>query len=415
VAYFWLQASLPRQLGALRWWQRRFSSPLMTQPFLSRDAVMPMSGRVAQAVPNGNRAMRLWLIAVAAMVMAMVVVGGATRLTGSGLSITEWQPIVGVVPPLSDADWQAAFEKYEQIPQYKVLNKGMTLEEFKPLFWWEWAHRILGRLIGVVFALPFAVFLLRGDMTAALWPRLVALFALGGLQGAIGWYMVASGLEQRTEVSQYRLALHLGTAVILLGAILWVALELGDRPSRPASAAPLRRLALAVLAAVFLQILLGALVAGLGAGHAFNTWPLMDGRLIPHGLRAMTPIWLNPFENVVTVQFDHRTMAYVVAVLALANHSAAWRSGDSRLIASAGRLLTLVLLQIGLGIWALVTSVPLHLALTHQLVAMLVFVAALVHFHRTMRESRAIPNDPPEEFPSSHGEKAPVGTNRVDG
>jgi heme a synthase len=364
----------------------------MTQPILSRDADMPMSGHRAQAVPNGNRAIRLWLLAVAAMVMAMVVVGGATRLTGSGLSITEWQPIVGVVPPLSDAAWQSAFEKYQQIPQYKVLNKGMTLEEFKPLFWWEWAHRILGRLIGVVFALPFAVFLLRGDITPALWPRLVALFALGGLQGAIGWHMVASGLEQRTEVSQYRLALHLGTAVLLLGAILWVALELGERSSRPVSAVPLRRLALAVLAAVFLQVLLGALVAGLGAGHAFNTWPLMDGRLIPHGLRAMTPIWLNPFENVVTVQFDHRTMAYVVAVLALANHLAARRSGDTRLLASAGILLTLVLLQIGLGVWALVTSVPLHLALTHQLVAMLVFVAALVHFHRTMREARAFPN-----------------------
>jgi heme a synthase len=335
-----------------------------------------------------ERWLRLWLFALAALVAGMVVLGGATRLTQSGLSITEWQPVDGVIPPLSTAGWQAMFEKYQQIPQYKLLNKGMTLDEFKPLFWWEWSHRMLGRFIGLVAATGLIVFLSFGQTRRRYWRPLVGIFALGALEGAVGWYMVASGLQERTEVSQYRLALHLSIATLIIAAALWMGLGVGR--SRGGWTA-LSKLALGLAAAVYLQIILGAFVAGLGAGRAYNTWPLMEGRLIPHGLRLMTPIWLNPFENAVTVQFDHRMWAYAVACLALANHLAAWRSGSERLLASASLVLCLVLAQIGLGIATLLMVVPLHLALTHQLMAMAVLAATLWHLDRTMREFTPTP------------------------
>ena len=322
---------------------------------------------------------RLWLYAMAALVAAMVVVGGATRLTNSGLSITEWKPILGMIPPLSAADWADAFAKYKLIPQYNVLNRGMTLEAFKFIFWWEWGHRQLGRFIGVAFLIPFLIFWARGMIAPRLMPKLIALFALGGLQGAVGWYMVQSGLADRIDVSQYRLALHLSIAVAIFGALLWVAWTLGedDAPAR-VDASPLYRLAQMLCALVFLQVALGGLVAGLKAGLAHNTWPLMDGRMVPDGLFVMTPAWRNLFENVLTVQFNHRMTAYAVAALAAL---LIWRMLTLDAPEAAQRaakwLGAAVTVQIALGIWTLLARVPLWLGLAHQLGALAVFAAAL--------------------------------------
>src|SRR6202167_490877 len=265
-----------------------------------------------------TRAIRLWLYAVAALVLAMVLVGGATRLTESGLSITEWRPVMGVVPPLSEGQWQEALAKYQAIPQYRALNAGMSLADFKVIYWWEWTHRLLGRVIGVAFLLPFVWFLWRGWIPRDLQPRLWFIFALGALQGAVGWWMVASGLAERLEVSQYRLAAHLTLASVIYVALIWAAAGRASPPSFPARAATRAR-ALCVLVLVLAQIYLGALVAGLRAGYAYNTWPLIDGALIPNTARLFfeTPLWRNFFENILTVQFDHRMLAYAIFVVAL--------------------------------------------------------------------------------------------------
>ena len=326
---------------------------------------------------------RVWLLAMALLVLAMVSVGGATRLTGSGLSITEWQPIMGVIPPLSDAAWQDAFEKYRQIPQYNLINKGMSLDAFKAIYWWEWTHRFLGRLIGVVFLVPFLYFLLTGRITRALAPKLAGIFALGGLQGAIGWYMVRSGLAERTAVSQYRLALHLGLAAVIFAALLWVALSLRRSQAVSQDVSPSRRrVAVALVGLVFLQIVAGAFVAGLKAGAGYNTWPLMDGQLVPDGLGVMSPWWTNLFENATTVQFNHRLVAYVLTGLALWHVSTLQaRARPPHVRASAVTLLVAVLAQVALGIWTLLAQVPVSLGLAHQAGAMIVFAAALWHLH----------------------------------
>jgi heme a synthase len=328
-------------------------------------------------------AVRIWLLAVATLVFVMVSIGGATRLTGSGLSITEWQPIMGTLPPLSDAAWLDAFDKYKQIPQYKLLNKGMSLAAFKSIFWWEWGHRFLGRVIGLAFLIPFLVFLARGAVRGPLAIRLWSLFVLGGLQGALGWFMVQSGLSARTDVSQYRLAAHLLLASLLLAALLWTALDL-MRDERPRSR-PMQGWAATagvILALVFLQIGAGALVAGMKAGLAYNTWPLMDGRIIPGGLGAMTPAWLNVFENAATVQFDHRVLAYILAVVAAWHGLRVIRSASAaHQRASAKALLITLGLQIAIGIWTLLAHVPLSLGLAHQATAMLVLAAATWHLH----------------------------------
>ena len=326
---------------------------------------------------------RIWLFAMAALVLVMVSIGGATRLTGSGLSITEWQPVLGTIPPLSEAAWQEAFEKYRQIPQYKLINKGMSLDAFKAIYWWEWTHRFLGRFIGVVFLVPFLYFLTTGRITRALAPKLAGIFALGGLQGAIGWYMVRSGLAERTAVSHYRLALHLALAVAIFAAVLWVALSLGRSENASRNASRTRRTIAAVLAGlVFLQIVAGAFVAGLKAGAGYNTWPLMDGQLIPDGLGVMSPWWANLFENATTVQFNHRLLAYVLAGLALWHVSTLLpRARDAHVRASAVALVVAVLAQVALGIWTLLAHVPLSLGLAHQAGAMIVFAAALWHLH----------------------------------
>jgi heme a synthase len=344
-------------------------------------AITSSSGRAANMAP-----VRAWLFALAALVLLMVSVGGATRLTGSGLSITEWKPIIGTLPPLTDADWQDAFRKYRQIPQYEYTNKGMSLEAFKAIFWWEWAHRNLGRLIGIVFLLPFVFFLAAGYVSRRLGFTLAGIFALGGVQGFVGWYMVSSGLSERVDVSQYRLALHLGLGVLILGALLWTALSLradGLREQRPGSNLA-GHAATGILLLAFLQILLGALVAGLKAGHAYNTWPLMDGQLIPSGLWAIHPWYVNLFENALTVQFNHRIAAYALLLAVL------WRAvrlaranRQPGVFRSAASLALAVAAQVGLGIFTLLSQVPPVLGVAHQALAAVLFALAVWHLFET--------------------------------
>jgi cytochrome c oxidase assembly protein subunit 15 len=331
---------------------------------------------------------RAWLMVVAFLVLAIVVVGGATRLTDSGLSITEWKPLLGAIPPLSHADWLEAFEKYKQIPQYQLVNKGMSLEEFQFIYWWEWAHRFFARIIGAVVLIPMLFFWFTGRLERWLAPRLIGLFVLGGLQGAMGWYMVASGLSERTSVSQYRLAAHLGLAVIVFGVIVWVILELGRRhPVRIASGLG-QHGAKWLVAMIFVQVLLGGLVAGLDAGMGYNTWPLMDGALIPAGLFHMSPWWINAFENAMTVQFNHRMLAYLIALVVLIHCVFVHRKGLSAAVRTSSLVLVaLVFLQAAAGILTLIYQVPLTLALIHQAGAVILLGAALWHLDRTLQPS----------------------------
>jgi len=341
------------------------------------------------AFAPGRRAVGIWLLAVAALIVGMLAVGGLTRLTGSGLSITEWDPIMGALPPMSDAAWQDAFAKYQQIPQYRLENHGMSLEDFQAIFWWEWTHRLLGRLIGFAFFVPFVWFAWTGAITRKAWPRMVLLFALGGLQGFVGWWMVESGLEARVSVSQYRLAIHLGVAVILLGAILWTALEYLRLAPPPgalrAPASPSRgeaKLALGFVALVYIQMLLGALVAGLHAGLIYNTWPSMDGHMLPEHPFFASPWWINFFENPGLAQFDHRVVAYLVAAGAYALWWAGKHAGLTGFAKrSSDAVLTIALFQIALGVATLLWHVPIALAALHQVVAALLFCVALWHVY----------------------------------
>ncbi len=327
-----------------------------------------------------DRAIALWLFACCAMIFAMVVIGGITRLTESGLSITEWRPVSGVIPPLSDAEWQQAFARYRQIPEYQQLNRGMTLAEFKGIFWWEYVHRLWGRLIGVVFAAGFAIFLLRRRIRRSLMPHLVAMFALGGLQGALGWFMVQSGLSQRTDVSQYRLTAHLLAALAIYSYMFWVALSL-LRPA--ASAAPqARRLRphLIILAGVLILTLsFGGFVAGLNGGLVYNTFPLMGGRLVPSDAFATSS---SPFEDPVTAQFIHRWLAVAVVVLALTLWLRRRRPADAAARPIA-LLAAMALVQAGLGIATLLLLVPIPLATAHQAGAVVLWTLALWGLHAT--------------------------------
>ncbi|RXG89751.1 COX15/CtaA family protein [Bradyrhizobium zhanjiangense] len=330
-----------------------------------------------------HRAVRVWLIAVAALIALMMLVGGATRLTESGLSIVEWKPVTGSVPPLTEAQWTEAFEAYKRIPQYRELNAGMSLSEFKEIFWWEWSHRLLGRFIGVAYLLPFLFFLWRGGLPGELKRRLWLLFALGGLQGAVGWWMVASGLSERIEVSQYRLATHLMLALLIFAGIVWTVRRLKERP-QIAVPARLRFTSALLLVVTFVQIYFGALVAGLRAGRAYNTWPQIDGAFIPSADRLWfeTPWWRNLFDNVLTVQFEHRMTAYALFVLAALHAIDAVRSRAGAAASGALWLLAAVSLQAVLGILTLLNQVPIGLALAHQAVAIVVLTLAVMQTER---------------------------------
>jgi cytochrome c oxidase assembly protein subunit 15 len=335
-----------------------------------------MSGSVT--IQN-TRAVRLWLFAVAALIFVTLIVGGATRLTESGLSITEWKPVTGVLPPLSTPGWQSEFDKYREIPQYRELNRGMSLDQFKTIYWWEWSHRLLARLVGAAFLLPFLFFLWRGAIPSPLKTRLWIIFAGGAMLGAVGWWMVASGLSGRVSVSQYRLAFHLTLACLIFSVILWTARQAAPRPALKGPAR-LRNSALLIAALVLLQIYLGALVAGLDAGLSFNTWPLIDGAFIPAAGRLWfeTPWWRNLFENILTVQFDHRMLAYAIWLAALLHAFDAWRAG-TRALHGAAALAVLISLQAVLGIVTLLNVAPLGLALAHQAFAIVVLTAAILH------------------------------------
>ncbi|MBV9570581.1 MAG: COX15/CtaA family protein [Alphaproteobacteria bacterium] len=390
--------------------------------------------------PHSRRPVGWWLLAVALLIAAMVVIGGLTRLTGSGLSITEWDPIIGVIPPVSQADWIDAFHKYQRIPQYLHEHRGMALEQFQFIYWWEWTHRLLGRLIGFVFLLPFLLFVWTGAIARRDIPRMVVLFALGGLQGFVGWWMVQSGLETRVSVSQYRLAIHLGVALLLFAAILWAALTYLRTPSPPLRGRgqgegairaqnsedrnqnerqvesnsdfrllssgfrtpphpnPLPHMrwgegvhfAFAFAALVYLQMLLGALVAGLHAGLIYNTWPTMDGRFLPEHPFFNVPWWINFFDNPGLVQFDHRMGGYIVAMVAFVM----WWNGSRHLTSTSIRMtahaiLFFTTIQIALGIETLLNQAPILLSALHQLTALALLSGALWHAFELRRSYAA--------------------------
>ena len=342
---------------------------------------------------RAQRRVALWLFAVAGLVVAMVLVGGLTRLTDSGLSITEWRPVTGALPPLSDTAWEVEFGKYREIPEYALVNKGMSLAEFKVIYYWEWGHRLLGRIVGLVFLLPFLGFLVTRQFDRRTAILCLGLFALGGLQGFVGWFMVQSGLTARVDVSQYRLALHLGLAVAIFAALYWTGLGLWKRSSEAAfepapmvtpEIAPKRwgQAGLLLAGLIYLQIVLGAFVAGLDAGLASSTWPLMNGALVPSGLWELQPWWRNPFENPLTAQFAHRLAAYIVAASALVLWLRACQVGlAAPFRKSLGYLVWAVCAQVFLGIATVLAAVPIWLAALHQLGALALFAFALHAAH----------------------------------
>jgi len=333
-----------------------------------------------------SRAVAVWLFAVAVLVTAMVVVGGATRLTGSGLSITEWKPVRGVIPPLNLADWQAEFARYQEIPQYKLLNRGMSLSEFKGIYWWEWSHRLLGRLLGAVFFIPFLWFAVRREISRRMAWRLGILFVLGGLQGFVGWWMVSSGLADRVYVAPERLMIHLGLAFALLGALVWTALDAWAGQARQTLPGAWGTRALWFAGLIYFQVLLGALVAGNHGGLVYNDFPLFSGRAWPADY-AGSGLWATLAHSQGAVQAHHRLIAYLAFFATLALAAGAWRSHklayEAKLLAVG--LAGAVVLQVLLGIATLMTAVPLALGMIHQLMAAVVFSLAMAFAWRVRR------------------------------
>lgn len=329
----------------------------------------------------------IWLLVCCALVFAMIVVGGVTRLTDSGLSIVEWQPIVGTMPPVTQQDWDILLEKYRATPQYQQVNKGMSIDEFKSIFWWEYFHRLLGRLIGLVFFVPFVYFLWKKQIDRPLGIKLAGIFVLGGLQGLMGWYMVMSGLVNDPHVSQYRLTAHLGLAFIIFAAMFWVALGLLSPEREQAQPSEklqsLRKFAFGLTWLIFIMILSGGFVAGIRAGFAYNTFPLMAGHLIPPGMFMLEPWYRNFFDNVTTVQFDHRLIAWILAF----SVPFFWYKSRQLPLLGTTRLacnlfLLMLAIQITLGISTLLMVVPIPLAASHQGGAVLLFAASLWVSHR---------------------------------
>lgn len=350
-----------------------------------------MTNQIAAAsTRNPKVAVGVWLLICCLTIYAMVVLGGVTRLTGSGLSMVDWRPITGILPPLSHEQWEETFSLYRQSPEFQKVNRGMDLEGFKGIFWLEYFHRLLGRLIGVIFLLPLLYFIVRRRIDRPLVPKLVAMFVLGGLQGLMGWYMVKSGLVQDPHVSQYRLTAHLGLAFLIYAYLFWVALDLlvPVSPSHSGGATPgFRRFAWTVTGLVFVTVLSGGFVAGLKAGMAYNTFPLMGGRVIPEGLFTLDPAWRNFFENITTVQFDHRLLATLLFLLI----PALWLLGRRTALSRNARfglhvLVTALVIQVLLGISTLLLFVPISLAAAHQAGALALFTVILFVSHQ-MRQA----------------------------
>lgn len=331
-------------------------------------------------------ALGIWLLICAATVYLMIIVGGITRLTQSGLSMVEWAPIMGTLPPLGDIAWQQVFSKYQASPEYQKVNFGMSLEEFKGIFWWEYGHRLLGRVIGLIYLLPLLYFLFRGMVPRTWLPRLITLFVLGGLQGLMGWFMVKSGLVDIPHVSQYRLTAHLGLALIIFAYMWWFALEflLGETPRAGVDKTYLR-LTLGAVLVVFIMMLSGGFVAGTKAGFIMNTFPTMNGDWVPGNLLALSPWWRNLFENAVTVQFTHRLLAVVVVVTVLVLYLKSRREGFQT---AALIPLLVMLIQVALGISALLLVVPVALGAAHQAGAVALFAAVIYVAHLARRGER---------------------------
>ncbi|EAR52148.1 cytochrome c oxidase assembly protein [Oceanicola granulosus HTCC2516] len=343
----------------------------------------PVTGGIDRGGQGARGLVRVWLMVLFALVMVMIVVGGMTRLTDSGLSITEWAPISGALPPMNAADWEREFAAYQQTTEYREQNAGMSLAEFKSIYWWEWGHRQLGRVIGLVWALGFAGLLVAGKMPRGWTGRLLVLGALGGLQGAVGWWMVASGLEEGMfDVASYRLAVHLGLAFAIFGLIAWFCFRLG-RPSadllqaRRAGEPKLFSMSTGLMHAAFLQILLGALVAGIDAGRNYPSWPLMDGGLVPADVFGLEPLWRNFFENPGLVQFMHRMVGYLVFAFGIVVWLRARRSGNHATRFAFNAVLAMLLVQMALGVLTVLYAAPVTLAILHQLGAVLLWVLIL--------------------------------------
>lgn len=343
----------------------------------------PAKGAIDAAPKGARRGIRAWLMVLFSLVVVMIVVGGLTRLTDSGLSITEWKPVTGAVPPTSEAAWLEEFEKYKQIPEYQLQNKGMTLAEFKTIYWWEWGHRQLGRVIGLVWVLGFLGFAVTRNIPTGWTGRMFLIGALGGLQGAIGWWMVSSGLEgTMLDVASYRLATHLGLAFVILGFIAWYIFLLGREErdllqARRGKEAKLFSLSTGLLHASFVQILLGALVAGIDAGRSYTDWPLMGGRLLPEGMFDLAPLWSNFFENAGTVQFMHRIWAYLLIAFAVVVWRRAQGSAHDKTRFAFNLVMAAMTIQAVLGIMTVLYIAPWQLAILHQLTAVAVWVLIL--------------------------------------
>ena len=348
-----------------------------------REVAKPAGGVIDQAPKGARRGIRLWLSILFTMVVLMIAVGGLTRLTDSGLSITEWKPVTGALPPISAEAWDIEFEKYKAIPEYQLQNKGMSLTEFKFIYWWEWGHRQLGRAVGLVWALGFLGFAVTRNIPTGWTRRMLFVGVLGGLQGAIGWWMVSSGLTgERVDVASYRLATHLGLAFVILGYLAWYILLL-SRPEKDLMQArrgkepKLFSLSTGLLHASFVQILLGALVAGIDAGRTFTDWPLMAGSFFPPEAFDLTPLWVNFFENPGLVQFVHRMWGYLLIAFAIVVWRRARGSAHGATRFAFNAVMAALAVQIVLGITTVLYIAPWQLAIAHQLMAVLIWVLIL--------------------------------------
>jgi len=338
---------------------------------------------------NSQRSVAIWLLVCCAAIFGMVVLGGVTRLTGSGLSMVKWEPIIGALPPMSQLEWEQVFQLYQQFPEFKLKNSGMDLDGFKGIFWFEYAHRLLGRSIGMIFLLPMLYFWIRKKLDRSLVPKLIVMFVLGGLQGLLGWYMVKSGLVSAPHVSQYRLTAHLGLAFVIYAYVFWVAMDLlfpGDSYNRLQIGSGLRRFSYLITGLLFITVLSGGFVAGLKAGLAYNTFPLMGGRWIPEGFLSMEPVWRNLFEDVTTVQFDHRVLATLIFILITVFWVVA-RKADllPRVRVGIHLFLLFLFVQLALGISTLLLYVPTDLAASHQGGALALFTVSLFLSHQLGR------------------------------